>query len=292
MNPYESLFKLYRDQDPTSVFAHAYAIGGDYDEPFKLIARQTIDGEEAWAFAQERFARKHSYSAFPKLRNYLNYTFKRLIDLEVEEPSRYFVQSGDAEWITFNTGLQNFHGADLLATFQRYAQRDGMPLRVAPDWVFKGCYPPSDRHYRDHFGMQVPEIAWYSKDSRDFVFDTQYQLERDVFDHLFERAKERAGLPTASDEVVRNYLRGSLENLVPKIRRNYKLAIPIWYVEERRMQLLLPFASASNANDVSCFLVDRRDATASYQLKTIYDLDHAYFAARLITRPDREWLNP
>jgi hypothetical protein len=76
---------------------------------------------------------------------------------------------------------------------------------------------------------------------------------------LFERAKDRAGLPTATDEGIRNYLRGALENLIPRIRRNYKVAIPVWYVEERRMQLLLPFYSASMA-DVSCFPVDRDDA--------------------------------
>jgi hypothetical protein len=124
-----------------------------------------------------------------------------------------------------------------------------------------------------------------------FVFDPEFHLERDVFDHLFERAKERAGLPNAPDEVVRNYLRGALENLLPKIRRNYKVAIPVWYVEERRMQLLLPFYSASSS-DVSCFLVERDDQTRSYRLKTIFDLDQAYFSARLITRPDRDWLNP
>lgn len=290
MQNFQSLFRLYRDQDLSSVFAHVYAINGDYDEPYRLLARATVDGEDAWSFSQDRFARKHP--SFPKLRNYLNYTFRRLVELQQREGDGYFSYSGDAEWVTFNTGLQNVHGSDLLATFQRYIARDSSDGRVTPTWVFKGCYAPNDRHFRDHFGMNIPNIAWYSKDSRDFIFDTTYSLERDVFDHLFDRAKERAGLPTASDEVVRNYLRGCLENLVPKIVRNYKLAIPIWYVEEGRMQLLLPFASASNGTDVSCFLVDRQDATQSYQLKTIYDLDHAFFAARLITRPDREWLNP
>jgi hypothetical protein len=56
---------------------------------------------------------------------------------------------------------------------------------------------------------------------------------------LSEPRNER-GLPYATDEAVRNYLRGALENLILKIRRNYKVAIPVWYVEERRMQLLLP----------------------------------------------------
>lgn len=292
MKTYESLFKLYRDQPIDSVFAHFYPIGGDYDEPFAIVARATVDGIDAWHFQQERFKDKYANQKLPKLRNYLNYTFRRLVELGQGDPDRFFVTSSDGEWITFNTGLQNAHGSDLMAVFNAYKPRADVPARRAPDWVFKGCYTPNDRKYHSHFGSKVPDIAWYSIDSRDFVFDTSYGLEKEVFDHLFERAKERAGLPNVPDEVVRNYLRGAMENLVPKIRRNYKVAIPVYYVEEKRMQMLLPFNSASNASDTSCFLVERDDAAKMYRLKTIFDLDHAYFSARLITRPDKDWLNP
>ncbi|HEY8335540.1 MAG TPA: DUF3825 domain-containing protein [Tardiphaga sp.] len=291
MKPYNSLFKQHRDQAPETAFAHFYPIGGDYDEPFRLVARQTMDGLDAWNFHNDRFKAKYRTDV-PKLKNYLNYTFRRLVALETQSPGQYFVHSKDGDWISFNTGLHNPHGADLLAIFQRYKQRADAPHKSVPDWVFKGCYAPNERQYRDRFGVVIPDIAWYSTDSRDFVFDTTFNLERDVFDHLFERAKERAGLPNAPDEVVRNYLRGALENLIPKIKRNYKVAIPVWYVEEHRMQLLLPFVSASDANDVSCFLVERDDDTKTYRLKTIFDLDQAYFSARLITRPDRDWLDP
>lgn len=292
MKAYQSLFKMHREQPLETVFAHFYPINGDYDEPFAIVARQTVDGIDAWHFQQERFKAKYANQGLPKLRNYLNYTFKRLVELEGQDAGRYFIFSADDEWATFNTGLQNAHGSDLLAVFARYKLRADLPVRPSSDWVFKGCYTPNERHYQTHFGMKVPDIAWYSSDSRDFIFDTTYDLEKEVFDHLFDRAKERAGLPNVSDEVVRNYLRGALENLIPKIRRNYKVAIPVYYVEERRMQLLLPFNSASNANDVSCFLIERDDALRMYRIKTIFDLDHAYFAARLITRPDRDWLNP
>lgn len=230
--------------------------------------------------------------AVPKLKNYLNYTFVRLCKLEGDTPGIHFVYSNDESWICFNTGLQNGLGADLLAIFQRYLPSPNGPKKVVPDWVFKGCYPPNDRRYRSHFGTNVPKIAWYSQDSRDFVFDTGYELDRDTVEHVFERAKARAGLPNASDEIIRNYLRGAIENLIPKIERNYKVAIPVYFVEEQRMQLLLPFLSASDSADVSSFLVEREDDSKSYRIKTIYDLDHAYFAARLITRPDKEWLDP
>lgn len=303
MKLYESLFKIHRNQPVESIFAHFYPVKADrlapptpddFDEPFRAIARQTIDGAAAWGFQQPRFRDKHAYSHVPKLRNYLNYTFRRLLELETASPGNFFATTTDGQWTAFNTGLQNHHGADLLAVFQKYQPRpDEQYPRPASDWVYKGCSAPNDAKYRSHFGTFVPDIAVYSADGRDFVFDVTYRLERDVFDHLFERAKERAGLPNLPDEVVRNYLRGAIENLIPKIRRNYKVAIPVYYVEERRMQLLLPFYSASgNVDEVSCFLVERDDSLKSYRLKTIFDLDQAYFSARLITRPDRDWLNP
>jgi len=69
------------------------------------------------------------------------------------------------------------------------------------------------------------------------------------------------------------------------------MAIPVWYVAERRMQLLLPFYSANSA-DVSCFLVDRDDKMKSYCLKTIFDLDQAYFSAVLPSRVAGLTMNP
>lgn len=299
MKSFESLFKQYGAQKPETIFAHFYpprkdGSPPDYDEPFKEIARTSLDGYESWTFQQARFRAKHASSAVPKLKNYLNYTFVRLVTLELETPGDYFFLNADQTWICFNTGLHNSFGADLLATFQRYKPRPGFPALTGgrPDWVYKGCHTSNDRRYRAIFGARSPKIAWYSRDSRDYVFDTSYDLDKEAFDHLFERAKERAGLPNVSDEVIRNYLRGAIENLVPKIMRNYKIAIPVYYVEEKRMQLLLPFVSAADSNDVSCFLVEREDANRCYRVKTIFDLDQAYFSARLITRPDKDWLNP
>ncbi len=158
--------------------------------------------------------------------------------------------------------------------------------------MYNGTATSREEVYHRHFARALPSLAWYSNDSRDYIFNTQYALDTDIFDHMFERAKERSGFgPDATDESVRNYLRGALENLIPKIRRNYKTAIPMYYIVDKRMQLLLPYMS-SNGRDTACFLVDRDDANRCYHIKTILDLDQAYFAARLLTRPDKEWLNP
>lgn len=295
MKIYESLFKQGGEQDASAVFAHFHKIDNDWDGSYAKVAKDTWDGVDAWHFKQERFKAKYAGQKFPKLKNYLNYTFKRLADLEQENPNEYFVenQSDNQNWISFNTGLQNRNGLDLFAIFERYEQREGQPQRVSPDWVFKGCYPSRHSFYQNRFGTRKGKISWYSKDSRDFVYNLEYKMDKDISDHLIERARERVvAFNSSDDELIRNGLRGALEHLVPKIERNYKVAIPMFHVKYKCMQILLPFGQYSEFDAASCFVVERDDGLKMYRVKTIFDLDKAYYAARLITRPDREWLNP
>jgi len=293
MKQYESLFKRYREQELDTVFAHFPAVAGDYDAKFKELANITSDGYDQWIFHQPRFIQKYHRTSVPKLKNYLDYTFTRLQDLERDNSGKYFVFSSDGSRVCFNTGLQNSNQSDLIATFQKATPNPLDPNKPITEWVYRGCWAPIDYGYRNHFPQDgLPEFAWYSTDSRDYVFDTSYKLDSDVFDHMFVRAKERAGMPNASDDAVRIYLRGTLQDMVFEIRRNYKVAIPVYYVNEKRMQLLLPFPSFSDKNEYASFLIDRDDTSKRYRIKTIFDLDQAYFSARLITRPDRDWLNP
>ena len=55
MKAYESLYKRHKQQAAETAFAHFYPVQGDYDEPFKIVARQTVDGIDAWSFQQDRF---------------------------------------------------------------------------------------------------------------------------------------------------------------------------------------------------------------------------------------------
>jgi hypothetical protein len=298
ISKYRSLFSRVKEQPATEVFAFFPPLYDpltripDYHAPWIKLAENTLEGRGAWEFVTEKYKRKYA-APCSKLRNYIQYTFARLKDLELAEPGKYFVESADERWVCFNTGLQDHHCADLFSIFERYQERRA-PAETTerPDWIYRGTGTAREFAYRNHFGTRVPELAWYSLDSRDFVFNISYTIDVDIYDHMFDRAKERSGFPQdATDESVRNYLRGTIENLLPKIRRNYKTAIPMYYIEERRMQLLLPFASYSG-RDTACLLVQRDDTNKCYSIKTVLDMDQAFFAARLITRPDKEWLNP
>ncbi len=191
---YKSLYKRYKDQPASEVFAHFHPETDpltrslDFDAPFKKIAAKTLEGASAWDFTQTKFQNTHT-SKPPKLRNYLLYTFIRLRDLEVSDPGKYFISSDDGGWLCFNTGLQDRHAADLYCIFQRYVPRvNSTPTKPVADWVYRGTATARETAYRSHFGTSLPGLAWYSNDSRDYIFNTEYTIDTDVFDHMFERA--------------------------------------------------------------------------------------------------------
>lgn len=283
---YENLYSKNKFQNQSKVFAKFfYAPDGEPYQPFQWIASRTEGGEGVWGFKQERFQRVYQ-NPIPKLYNYLEYTFLRLQTLENEHPGIYFISSVDKKNICFNSGLQDTLGNDLILSFRSLLPRPGYQ---DSDWAFDTILTPQCDAYRSLFGQVAPELAWYTKDSRDYVYNTEYALNSELHEHVFLRAKERCGFTDFPDEATRNYLSGVISNLIPKIKRNYKVAIPIYYVKEQKMQLLLPFQVKYG---LSAFLVERDDNHKIYMIKTILDMDQAFFAARLITRPDGDWLDP
>ena len=141
MKAYESLFSRSRSQTKDMIFAFFPPVDNDWDGRFKELASVTSDGFDSWTFKQQRYKDKYPRTSVPKLRNYLDYTFTRLLDLEQREPGKYFKLSADGTRICFNTGLQNTNQSDLIATFQKAPPRVG---ETVPDWVYRGCYAPSD----------------------------------------------------------------------------------------------------------------------------------------------------
>lgn len=73
-----------------------------------------------------------------------------------------------------------------------------------------------------------------------------------------------------------------------KVSANYKLAIPQYY--EGKIQLLLPLCLADdNIPDLALVVTKTNNV---YRGHTCLTLDMAYNNARLIARPESNWLNP
>ena len=78
---------------------------------------------------------------------------------------------------------------------------------------------------------------------------------------------------------------------------NYKTAVPVYYPAKDCISLLLPLnlthiydhSQAAARPDVA--LVVSKQPSGNYQAETIFTLDMSYLDARLVTRPDSDWLN-
>lgn len=86
----------------------------------------------------------------------------------------------------------------------------------------------------------------------------------------------------------------AIERSLKRVEWNYKTAIPTYYIEEREISILLPL-SLEGKGKINVALVCKHNYKPeeninNYVGKTILTLEQAYSNARLITRPDSDWL--
>jgi hypothetical protein len=90
---------------------------------------------------------------------------------------------------------------------------------------------------------------------------------------------------------MRNRLQDALELAEKRVRWNFKTAIPQYYPKYDIMSLLLPSALVED-DIVDIALVVTQNPSGSYQGRTVLPLEWAYQNARLVCRPESEWLTP
>jgi hypothetical protein len=81
---------------------------------------------------------------------------------------------------------------------------------------------------------------------------------------------------------------GVVDTSIKKVVANYKLAVPQYH--EKKIQLLIPlFFENDNKPDLALVLTKK---DGYYQGHTCLTLDMAYNNARLIAKPESNWLCP
>ncbi|MBP6977542.1 MAG: DUF3825 domain-containing protein [Lentimicrobiaceae bacterium] len=123
------------------------------------------------------------------------------------------------------------------------------------------------------------------------LFNPKSDLIPDI-DHIIRDniARFPTHLQKADDSELRRQLMGSIDEIKKKVRTNYKIAVPQYY--DGKIQLLLPlyFTSGSSNPDVALVVHKLNDKT--YTARTCLTLKMAYNNARLIVKPQSNWLKP
>lgn len=232
------------------------------------------------------YQRTTSAQPLPILRSYIVYTFRRahsqghVSEVADDEGKRY---------AAFNTGLLSPHYERIFGYFVEQTRAD-----LPQPWFLQGFYRESD--YRLMRFARLPERATYFDEPADLLYDPRLEL-RVQYEHIVNDRIERFPESLRDDEVRRTEaVRQAIQHAVFRVEQNYKTAIPQYYWptpgddDPGKLQLLLPLCLEDINRADLALSVDRIGDV--YRAATVLTLDMAYNNARLIARPDREWLEP
>ena len=110
-------------------------------------------------------------------------------------------------------------------------------------------------------------------------------------DALWERLSDVVETDTRIYRALRNRLEDAIDLAKRRVRWNFKTAIPSYYPRGNSMSLLLPLCLIDELQADAALVVQLQDS-GNYQGETILTKEQAYMNARLICRPDSDWLTP
>ncbi len=219
----------------------------------------------------------------PVLRSYIKHTFRRL-----EEMNNGIGFSSDQQIAAFNTGLVTPNQEEIYGVFRRNPRPNRQP------WKLQGFRKGSDWDVIEKFGSSPPPLANYFDDPSVLLYDRRCELFINI-DHVMENLDRFPQHLQANPYVARQLLISAEATTKKRVYRNYKAAIPQYYRDkggDGGVQLLLPICLENPAKADLALVVAKNDAGNAYRGSTVLTLDMAYNNARLLARPDTEWLQP
>lgn len=267
--------------DQRSYF-ESFATFTDCDLALQDLADNLCEKED-WDYINNK------QNSIPVLRSYINQTCKQL----VRQGKVMFGRSsyGD-EYAFFNTGLVNDFQDEIYAYFQKnrkYSDIQPWGIKI-PKWEFLEFETDQSKYYK-YFDKPADIASYFDEaDATKLVFDTTLTI-RPNWEHL-NRRKIRVDSPAVksmNEQEFRDAIEDSITMAKKRIRRNYKTAIPHFYNNE--IQFLIPMCERKNRGTaIAAMVIEKQEQI--YVVSTILTLDQAYNNARLLAKPDREWLNP
>lgn len=257
----------------SALFKFAYF--PNYKESIKFLANDLADKEE-WDFSDS------TIKSFSILKNYLDYTFNKI---KSENKITYTNQN---EYCCFNTGLVTNNLEEIYSLFEKYkVPKPGFDSQ----YFFRAFLKKSDTQLLSHFSQNLPDIANYFDQPDLLIFNPQCDLIPDI-DHIIQDNISRfpQHLQNTDDPDRRRQLSGSIDEAKKKVKTNYKIAVPQYY--NGKIQLLLPLCFTSGSPNPDLALVVHKLNDKTYTAKTCLTLKMAYQNARLIVKPQSNWLRP
>lgn len=254
-----------RIEEEKTMDIYDYMYWGDYNARIKELAEKAIP--EKWSFED-----KEDYSI---LKNYLKYTFNNLQNEgKVIETETHCV---------FDTGLFSHYYEPIYA----YGELNKNTSEDTSKWFFKGFKNEYELGALDTI-QKFPERADYFSDPSKLVFNWHLRVNKN-YKHILDDLSTSQRLPDSiknSDRPL-DTLKGVIDTAVQRVIANYKLAIPHYYCN--KIQLMIPLCFGKTDKPDVALVLDRMKGNY-YQATTCLDMKMAYMDARIIAKPESDWL--
>lgn len=235
----------------------------------KLRYLANLAEEENWYYDNPS-GRTDEFADVGVLHQYIMHTFSKS-----EEESLILM---DEEHAIFNTGLLSKHGEEIFMLFTRN-ERD------EPKWYHKSFYVASAHEIPIKFRDKLPEyVDYFKNEPSSLYFDTSLPINGSV-SHIIDDNMDRlpASLQQLPKELVSDVVNSVANNMKKRISRNNRLVVPQYY--NKRIMYLAPLKFG---NDYIALALERHGD--SYRINTVLTPGMAYCNARLIMKPESNWL--
>lgn len=268
----------------------------------------------------ERWNFQNGLPGYPKdavLWSYIKYTFCRL------QHQNKVIYSIDGNYSAFNTGLVDNRYIAIIALFKRNKRESASSEWIFHDFVFPG---EGKGKVLNSLFTDNAEPATYTDNAQDLIYDVTLGAPIVDFKHIIIRHIERLpkkllelaapkitalgdcvlgkvaqkeyydnlrkyvmGHPSVYRYIVSRFL-AAIELALKKVRWDYKYAVPMFYPKENRLCLLLPLCLVDDEHEDLALVVSKTPAE-KYEGATMLPLDWAYADARVVSKPNCEWLD-
>lgn len=232
----------------------------------KLQELSELAEEENWTSANSD---KHNNILY----SYLVHTFNRAFELGNE----YVVINDDEKYACFNTGLLTENGEDIICLFNTFDSSDEY------HWHLYGFRKVSDWDFLAEFSI-TPKVPHYFSNPADLYFDPNKELVKNldhILDDNFSRFSE--SLQAKGKSYIHALLNNALDLTITKCKRNYRIVVPQYY--RGKVTYLLPVTIDDELMSLAVESINGR-----YRVNTIFTLDMAYKNARLLMKPEVDWI--
>lgn len=208
---------------------------------------------------------------------YIIHTFDRLFEQE-----KIVIDSSETVAIA-NTGLMNPQGEEIFYFFVKSLSYDSNDPNSCY-WHFKSFILENDSKFIS-LSLPKPTIATYFEDYNELYYNPNYELVLN-FNHIFGDRNER--LPedfrVMPIEDARAIFNGFLERVKKRIKRNNRIPVPQYY--KGKIMFLIPVKIIGGKT----IIIACEKIGDTYKAHTTLTKSQAYNCARLITKPESNWL--